>query len=201
MCLVQTTPETISFRDAILVTFALSGSIFGGGLILVSVLTEVVFPRRPDLWKKVPRNRIAGTIIGAACLVWSVALVTPLLRDAMPGLIKLLPLVAIAIGLMAVFYLDYLFTRSLGGLILLSSTHILREAFATQAPVRWLLSIICYLLSIGAMFMIATPWRFRDLLKKLSNETVWRRSVAGALLVMGLIAVIIAVCTKQSVPA
>ncbi len=182
-------------------SFTITGGLFGAGLVLAAGLLGIVPARKPDLWRTVPRDRVAGAVIGVLCLVWSALLVQPLLQDALPGLARLLWIIVIVVSVGSILYLDYLFTRAMGGLLLLSTTHIMREAFIHHAPARWLLSIACYVLAIAGMFMIGSPWRFRDLLKLVAEKRKHRHLVAGVLLGIGLLAIVIAAATRAPAAA
>ena len=43
-----------------------------------------------------------------------------------------------------------------------------------DAPIQPLFSVTCYLIGILAMFLIATPYRFRDLLEKIGHSRTCR---------------------------
>ncbi len=173
-------------------SFALTGSLLGLSLMAAAAFAMLVLPRKSALWRWLPRERIAGTALMVLCLAWSAYLVAPLLEGGLSVYRKLLPCLVVLIAAGGYFLLEYLFTRALGGFLLLICSHMLHEAFACQAPWRWLFAIICYALGIIGMVMIANPWRFRELLQILTEKEKPRRAVAAGLLVCGLICLSIA---------
>ena len=173
-------------------SFALTGSLFSLALIGAGAFAMFALPRKSELWRRLPRERIAGTVLGVLCLTWSAYLVAPLFEDNLSVYRKFLPCLVVLIAAGSYFLLEYLFTRALGGFLLLTCSYLLHEAFACQAPLRWLFAIICYALGLIGMVMIANPWRFRDLLQIITEKEKPRRAVAAGLAVCGLICLSIA---------
>lgn len=168
-----------------------TGIAFGLILLLAAVGVLALLPARQDLWRVIPRDRQVGIILGAGCLIWSVMLVSPLLEGPLARLQIFLWPLAIAIGIASYFSLDYLFTRALGGFLILMANQVMHDAFVSQASMRWLLALCCYILGISGILMISSPFRFRDLLHKATETAAWRRGLASFLVVSGLIAVAI----------
>ena len=134
---------------------------------------------QPGLWRVLPRERLAGEIMALVALVWSAHHVCLMLEG---NLVRWHPLVKALVPLTAVlawFFLDYLFTRAVGGLLLLLTAEVLHAGFSVQAPCRPLFSVVCYLFGVAGMFLIGSPWLFRDLLEKAAGSPAWRRGSAG----------------------
>ena len=157
-----------------------------GGFLLLRLKSH------PDLWKKLPREKNVGTVIGAICLAWSAWLAFPLFEGGMANLKTYLPYVAVAMTILCFMFLEYIFTRALGGFLLLCVTALMHQAFADHAPARWAISILCYVIALAAMFMIGSPWRFRDLLKSMTEKESLRKSVGIVLASGGVVFIIIA---------
>jgi len=169
-------------------------------LILASILGVLAYvvgvasTRQPDLWKKLPRERYLGEVMVIVCLVWSMVHVIPMLEGSLVRLRIWIRILMPVIAVLAFFFLDYLFTRALGGLLLLLVTEVLHGAFAVHLPMRPVFSAGAYVLGILAMFLIGTPWRFRDMLEKAVNHRLWRvratAALGGAALFFALFALI-----------
>ena len=164
-----------------------AGILLGIVLIAGAILAFTQLPKYPDTWRKLPRERVIGFIIGLGCLNWTVNLVQFLLEGGMERFRPFLWPVAAIIAVASWFYLDYLFTRSLGGILLLVANYLIHAAFVHHAPLRPLLTLNCYLLGILGMILIASPFRFRDALQRAAESARYRQVMSGGLLLSGLI--------------
>lgn len=134
----------------------------------------------PSLWRTLPREKHVGIALGVVCLIWSAFYAVPMLEGGMARFQPAVKLLVPVIAVLAYFHLNFLFTRALGGLMMLSAVYMLHAAFVAQVPARPLFSAVCYLVAIAGMFALATPWRFRDLLRQCVESRHWRRGlVAG----------------------
>ena len=111
-----------------------------------------------------------------------------------------LPFVVVALTVSSFFYLEYLFTRAVAGLTLLIIKFLLHDAFAAGAPIplRATLAILFFALAICAMFMLGTPWRFRDLIRKAIEDKKRRAQVAAFVGACGLIALVTGLVTLSA---
>ena len=173
--------------------FSISITFFGLILIAISFFCWKILPNKKELWRIIPRDRTIGTVLGAICLIWSAMNAYPLFEGNAARFRSLLGPAVIGITLLSFFYLDYLFTRALGGIILLSVSWLLHEAFVINIPIRQLFSIICYSLGIASFFLIAAPYRFRDMLEKISKDGRWRTVVSIVILSMGCLLILISI--------
>ncbi len=174
-------------------TFLILGSIFGAALIGMGVFGYAVLPRKPEIWQKLPREKYVGSVLGIAALICSAILVTPLFEGDLARLRPIVWVLVPVIGVGSILYLEYLFSRAFGGFLLIAINYLMQQAFAAHAPFRWVLSIICYVIGIAALFMIGSPWRFRDLLKKMTDKENYRYGISAGLVIGGLISLLIAV--------
>lgn len=170
-----------------LMKFTICGAIFGLLFVLCGLFTLKKISDFPTIWKTLPRERTVGTIIGCFALAWSVWLAIPLFEGGLQSLSTYLPFVAIAVAVTSYMFLEYLFTRALGGFLILTVIFLMHEAFAASVPARWVVSALCYLIVLCGMFMIGSPWRFRDGLRKLVENAEFRKKVGIAMLVYGLV--------------
>ncbi len=137
--------------------------------------------RQPDLWRKLPRERVIGEVIAVISLVWCTVHILPLLEGDMARFRAWVRILAPILAVLSFFFLDYLFTRALGGLVLLLVNDLLHGAFTVHLPARPVFALVSYAFGIAAMFLIGTPWRFRDLLEKCSQSVRWRSWSGGVL--------------------
>ncbi|MCF7854285.1 MAG: hypothetical protein K9N51_05765 [Candidatus Pacebacteria bacterium] len=157
--------------------------------LITAILTAVICfgtRRYTTLWRRLPRERVTGILIGSVCLIWSATYALPMLEGSLERyhiVIKILVPVTIVLSYL---YLNFLFTRALGGFILLGSTYLLHAAFVGQAPIRIVYSLVCYSAAAGGVVLVAAPWYFRDLLEKVTTATRWRHAMTGILTVLAL---------------
>ena len=128
-----------------------------------------------------PRNRIAGAPIGVVCLIWSAWHGCLMLEGPLASLHPIVWLLVPIVSILAFFFLDYLFSRSLGGFFVLMSNELIRQAFAHSTTMRPLYSLVCLLLGVAGLFLIGTPWRLRDTLELAAKEKKAALSISGAL--------------------
>lgn len=145
--------------------------------------------RKPDLWRVLPRERYLGEAVGVLCLAWSAFHVIPMLEGDLARFQVAVKIVVPVAAVLGFLYLDYLFTRALGGLFMLMASHLLHGAFVVHLPARPVYSTVCYAFGVIGMFLVGSPWRFRDLLKKAAESRPWRR---GLLAVLGGSAILFA---------
>jgi len=146
--------------------------------------------RWPAVWCHLPRERVAGEVLGIVCLVWSAHLIAPMFEGDLQRLRHFVWALVPVIALLSYYHLDYLFTRSFGGFCLLFVSHLLHEAFVVRLTVRPGFSVLCYAIALISMFMVASPWRFRDLLQRSAGSVALRRRLGTGLgVAAGLFAV------------
>ena len=148
--------------------------------------------RQPELWRRLPRARIPGILVGVICLAWSVALVNQMFEGDMVRYRHLVRAAAPVIAVLAYFYLDYLFARSVGGLLVLVTCFLLHGAFAFAVPLRPFYSICCYLIGTTGLFFIAAPWLLRDWLERARDRQAWRAGLAGGCTFFSLVFILYA---------
>ena len=173
-------------------TFSFSSLLFGLLLMACALLFGVLSVRFPDLWRRLPRARIPGAFIGGLCLVWSAFLIIRMLEGDLSRYHSLVKLAVPVLGIAAYFYLDYLFARSLGGLLVLMVSHLLQGAFAQDVPLRPLYSLCCYAIGLAGLFLIALPWLFRDWLEKAGTRRAWRHTLSAVCTLFALVLVLFA---------
>ena len=165
---------------------------FGLALITAAVV-GLQLPRHESWWKPIPRARRAGAAAGVLALMWAASLTAPLLAGLFGGTPAkfegMLPIIVIVAAIGCFFLMDYLFARAVGGLLLLSVNTLLQYTFAIglQVPLRIMVALICYTLGTYALFMLGSPYRFRNLLERMTHKASWRLPISGALAVSGIL--------------
>lgn len=175
-------------------------SLLFGCALLGAAAVGYLLPKHETWWKTIPRARYGGTVLGFIGIGWAVGLAGPMVQGLLGGkqdgfLVRsfanspLLPLLLVCLITAGCYFLmDYLLARALGGLILLAANLLLQQAFAIAlaVPQRVSLAAVCYILGTYALFMLGTPYRFRNLLERMTQKPAWRLSICGGLTVGGL---------------
>ncbi len=174
-------------------TFTIPACLFGLVQIGMALGVLCILPRHPNLWRHIPREQYIGSILGLICLIWSAYHGSAMLEGNLARLRVFLPLVVVVVVVVSFFLLDYLFSRALGGMLLLVMNFLLHEAFVQHVPLRPVFAAVCYVFCIAGILLIAVPYRFRDYLEKSTKFPKWRIASSLAFMVGGLIAVLISV--------
>jgi len=159
-------------------TFSQSAILFSILLWNGFLLFYFITVRRPRISRELPRNRLFGTPLALFCLVWVSIHLSLFFEEGIADYqfwLWFLPPVGI---IFAYFFLSYLFTRALGGLLLLWVIWMLHAAFVVYLPARPLFSLLAYAIAAAGALLIAMPWCFRDLLEKASESPRFRESVS-----------------------
>ncbi|MGL4854889.1 MAG: hypothetical protein ACRC37_06520 [Lentisphaeria bacterium] len=75
-------------------------------------------------------------------------------------------------------YLDFIFTRSFGGALVILTNHLMHDALVIHLPLRPMFALISYLLGTIGLFFIGMPWLFRNLLERIIASSSVRITVA-----------------------
>ncbi|MDD5727299.1 MAG: hypothetical protein PHV59_01930 [Victivallales bacterium] len=129
-------------------------------------------------FESLPRNKYLGTVLAFFCLLWCIPQAAPIVWEwLLPWLYPL----AIVLTILGYFYLDYLFSRALGGLLILLTYYFVHEAFTFHSPALVLFAPLCWVLGIAGLFFSGKPHLLRDLIRKLSRSGRSRRLTAAYL--------------------
>lgn len=156
-------------------SFRISALLVAGLLFAGAVVGGVAVVRIPDLSRSLPRNRLFGALVGLLALVWAGYHVHSMLEGGLTRFRVLIPLLAAVVGVLAFFFLDYLFARAVGGLLVLWMNSLLHTLFAADVRARPVLAVLCYLIGIAGMVLVVSPWRFRDVLEAVAKAPRARR--------------------------
>jgi hypothetical protein len=136
--------------------------------LLVAVWAGRMNLERLPKWESLPRNRNIAVILVLLCLLWCVPQAKPIVWVWM--LPWLYPL-AIFFSILSFFFLDYLFSRAIGGFFILLTYYFAHEAFTFHTPVLALFAIMCWALGILGLFFSGKPHLFRDFIRKLAKSS------------------------------
>ena len=137
--------------------------------------------------EKLPRNSLLGVILAGAGFFWCIFHSQPLLSPPMH--VYLLP-AAILCTWLAYLFLDFLFARAFGGMLILLAHYFLHESFAFKTPTKPLLSLLCFIMGTYGIFLCGKPHLLRDMIRHVSKSQTWKYSMSAILLIYSLAFVI-----------
>lgn len=128
--------------------------------------------------KTIHREKKVGSVISALALGWAGLQGYELLGQDFPAISSAIPILVPALIVGVIFLMDYIFTRAMGGFMILLICDLFYQGQTQEMPGRFLFSLIGYVLAIAGMYMIGQPWRFRDLLFKSIDDKVFGKKMA-----------------------
>ncbi|MCK5844904.1 MAG: hypothetical protein KAG97_09370 [Victivallales bacterium] len=134
-------------------------------------------PAKLAKWEPLPRNVLFGVILAGVDLAWCVPESMPLVPDWMQS--WLIPIAVASLWIVYQF-LDYIFSRALGGFLILLAHYLLYASFAYQAPLAPLFSAFCLAMGTLGIFFCGKPYLMRDLIRRISASKKWRYSFGVA---------------------
>ena len=158
------------------------------GLIALFAMLLVLWvwhllPRNPEKWERLPRNVLWGMIIASADLAACVPLSKPLVPLWMTS--WLIPLAVICAWLSYQF-LDYIFSRAFGGMLILLAHYLLFASFTFKTPGKPFFSLLCFAMGTLGLFFCGKPYLMRDLIRKMLAEKKWRITMAVIFMVYAI---------------
>ncbi|MDD7986647.1 hypothetical protein PQO01_16975 [Lentisphaera marina] len=151
----------------------------------------VLFCAKNEKTKRMPRERIIGSVLTLASFAWAGLQGYTLLKEDFTSIARILPYAVPALAIASCLFMDYLFTRGLGFALCLLSTQYLNQLFAADPSARLLASFAGYVAIITGMFLVGHPWMFRKALEKCQAEEKWRKLLPSAFALTAIILVII----------
>ena len=138
-----------------------------------------------------PRWRIPGALLGIICLIWSAWHACLLLEGPLERFHPVIWLLVPVTAILSFIYLDYLFTRALGGFFVLMANKLLQLGFANDVPLRPLYSTACLIIGVAGLFLIGAPWRLRDAFDLASSKKNTGYAIALALIICACVLVLL----------
>lgn len=168
------------------VTITLFRILFAAGAVSILALSILFFIQNEERLKKfesLPRNRILGVILAFPALFWCI----PHAQAVAPNfLLPFLVPLAIIVPILSYCYLDYLFARSLAGLIILFSYEIVHLTFQFHTPGSGFYAILGWLFSIAGIFLAGYPHLLRDALRKSAVNKIVKYTLSTSLLFLSI---------------
>lgn len=162
--------------------------IFQAGLLSAAVISAAIgiwilrlTPEKTEMAEPVARLRLAGSVLGLAALIWCVPHARPICFGWM--LDWLYP-AAVAGAVLGYYFLDYHFSRAMGGILILSSYFFVHGAFDWHTPGLPVVSVIFWIMGIMGICFGGRPCWMRDLLRKCCAVKGWRWMTGGYFLVL-----------------
>lgn len=135
-------------------------------------------------WEKLPRHLWLGAAFALVDLFWVIPHASPLLPDSMkPYLVP----AALLGAVLAYHFLDYLFSRALGGFLILLPCYLLHESFTIHTPWAPLLALCCYIIGITGIFFAGKPYLMRDLIRACAKRRLLNLSCAWFSIFFGIL--------------
>ena len=170
-------------------------SIFTFSLIIFSIFFGIMavytlfYINKQNIRKneKIPRNIILGVIFATIDIAWCIPQALSIFS---PNSFNWIFPTAIICLVISCLFLDYLFARAFAGFLILLSHYFLLESFAAGIPCMVIFSTACYIMGTFGIVVGGIPHLLRDLIRKISNEKVWRivfTAIFACYCVLGLI--------------
>ena len=154
-------------------------------LALLAVLGATRFP---EAVKKIPRARVAGTILGVLVLIYCAYEGGQLL----PGTrwVALFYALVPVVTVLSYFFLDFLMARAFGGLLIVLANYVIQHAFAYHCGCRPLYALAALTWGCLGIAFLAWPWWMRDLFDccEKYRSTRWGFLCVASILALLLIA-------------
>jgi len=150
-----------------------------GAIALIFGLSRVGSKKLSSL----PRQKIAGLLVGTVCLIWSAKESCIMLSGDLAKYHTLVWGAVPFILILCWFYLDFLLARSLGGLLVLIVNQLIRYAFICAIPARGLYSGLAVIWGIWGLVLLGAPWYWRILLE----QSVQKKWLGNGVLALGVL--------------
>lgn len=139
--------------------------------------------RNLPLCEKLLRDRRFGLPLALGGLLWCVPYAGVLVWDWMTP--WLLPL-ALVLTVLTYFYLEYLPSRAIAGIMILYTAYVAQESYAFHTPGAPWLMILSWIMAVTGMFIAAKPHLIRDYFRKIVVDERYRLIGVAFFLVYGL---------------
>ena len=95
----------------------------------------------------------------------------------------LLPL-ALIVPWLAVFFVDYAFSRAFGGMIILLAYETVHRSFELDLPGGKIITVAAWIFGIFGIWLSGYPPFLRDIIRKSAGDRRWRYGISGAALLL-----------------
>ena len=147
------------------------------------ILTLSHSPAMYRALERLPRERISGTVLSLLVLIWCVPNIRPIFLPDSPFQQAILPLLAVAFVLSALF-LNYLFARASAAVLILGAHAILKAVYPLNPPGYALLAALTMAAGVIGIVISAKPYWLRDWFRLSFKLPAVRWSSAGFFLLL-----------------
>lgn len=165
-----------------------AAGLIAGTLLLLLSIPSLVNPGSLSAFaQRLPRSRVAGVILLALDLLWSLWLLATMEMGEFSAFRRpLLVALPIAFFLVLRFVDEFLAVRALGILCLLAAEPLLEAAFFHHEISRLLVTVFAYLIIVAGLFWVTMPYLMRDQINWASHASARWRLLHGVALAYGL---------------
>jgi hypothetical protein len=128
-------------------------------------------PGNPGKWESLPRNILFGMIIAIIDLAVCVPQSKPIVPTWMIS--WLIPMACVSAWIVYQF-LDYIFARAFGGLLILLAHYLLYASFLLKVPGKPFFSLLCFSMGALGIFFCGKPYLMRDYIRKIAASKRWK---------------------------
>ena len=172
------------------ITYTLSLIVFGLFAAFAGVWIMKTTPFNVHIREKLPRNVLFGSILALAGLVWCIPHSKPILPESLHA--YLIPAVAVC-AVLAYNFLDYLFARAIGGLMILLAHYFLHESFTLHTPAAPVFAAFCLIMGVIGIFFAGKPHLLRDFIRKTASNGKIRLASASLCCIYGIFCIILGI--------
>ena len=149
---------------------ALTAVLFAVCIVALAAILKFSSQEKYSSLKKIHREQKLGSVISAIALSWGGIQGYELLGQDFPSIAGIIPILTPLLIIGVYFLMDYIFTRALGGIIIMLICELFYRSQDVEMPARFIFSLLGYTFAVAAMYMVGQPWRFRDYLFKAAEN-------------------------------
>ena len=132
--------------------------------------TAKLIRSNPERWERLPRNVLWGMIIALIDLAVCIPQSKPLLPESLHS--WLIP-AAIVCAWATYQFLDYIFSRAFGGMLILLAHYLLHASFTLHMPGKPFYSLLLFAMGTLGIFFCGKPYLMRDFIRKIALNKKW----------------------------
>lgn len=183
-CLDRTLADQISIFLGLFMPLVLTVSFFVCCVVFLAILFKLVSDEKYASLKKIHREQKVGSLISGLALGWGGFQGYELLGQDFPSIASLFPIITPLLIIGVYFLMDYIFTRALGGFMIMLVCELLFRTQEVHMVGRILFSLGAYVVAVAGMYMIGQPWKFRDLVFKASEDKSFGTKLSAVISVL-----------------
>ena len=162
----------------------LTVSFFVCCVAFLAVLFKLVSDGKYASLKKIHREQKVGSLVSGIALGWGGVQGYELLGQDFPAIASLFPIITPLLIIGVYFLMDYIFTRAMGGFMIMLICELLFRTQEVHMGGRILFSLAAYTIAVAGMYMIGQPWKFRDLVFKASEDKSFGTKVSAVISIL-----------------